>query len=195
MFQAKREKLYRWTGRLAIALGGRFLHDGPLHGSGRAKGVKRAEKDRVRAMLAADSPKVLANMRLALARGGIANPLEVHTETELRQALVDSELDLMVMSHQLDKVFAAPLIAALRRGEIGAHPFPIVIILVDDADELLMRRISDCGPDDVIVLSTSPAALHARISVFLSGQRKPLVVSKHYAGPDRRTKERAKSRQ
>jgi len=120
----------------------------------------------------------------------IPAPKEAREAASLREALAGNELDLIVMSSHLGGSFVAPMISEIRRGKLGPHPFPIVIVLADDKDPVTLRQISNCGPDDIVVLPCAPEDLLARINIFLAGDRRPLVVNAGYAGPERRTKER-----
>ncbi len=120
----------------------------------------------------------------------IPAPKEARDAAALREILAGTELDLIVMSSHLGGSFVAPLISEIRRGRLGPHPFPIVIVLADDKDPVALRQISNCGPDDIVALPCEPEELLARINNFLAGDRRPLVVNAGYAGPERRNKER-----
>ena len=120
----------------------------------------------------------------------IPAPKEAREAEGLREILAGSELDLIVMSSHLGGIFVASMISEIRRGKLGPHPFPIVIVLAEDKDPVTLRQISNCGPDDIVVLPSTPEDLLARINIFLAGDRRPLVVNAGYAGPERRTKDR-----
>lgn len=120
----------------------------------------------------------------------IPSPKEAEDAASLREILAGTALDLIVMSSHLGGAFVAPMISEIRRGKLGPHPFPIVVVLADDTDPVTLRQISNCGPDDIVVLPCEPEDLLSRISVFLAGDRRPLVVNAGYAGPERRTKDR-----
>lgn len=126
----------------------------------------------------------------AFAAADIAAPKEASDPSALREILAAAELDLIVMSSHLGGAFVAPMISEVRRGKLGPHPFPIVVVLAEDSDPVNIRQISNCGPDDIIVLPCEPEDLLARINIFLSGDRRPLVVNAGYAGPERRNKDR-----
>ncbi len=121
----------------------------------------------------------------------IATPKEAEDAPSLRAILAESNLDLIVMSSHLDGTYVAPLISEVRRGKLGPHPFPIVVVLTEESSPVDLRQISNCGPDDIVTLPCAAADLLARINVFLAGDRRPLVVNEGYAGPERRTKERS----
>jgi len=126
----------------------------------------------------------------AFVAADIPQPKEAEDSEELREVLAAATLDLIVMSSHLGGEFVAPMIAEVRRGKLGPHPFPVVIVLTEDRDPANLRQISNCGPDDIVLLPCEPEELLASINVFLAGDRRPLVVTAGYAGPERRTKDR-----
>ena len=140
----------------------------------------------VGALIALDDADMQAGLRDAFEASGLASPLLASTPEQLRTILGGSSLDLIVMSSSIGGQFVAPMISEIRRGKLGPHPFPIVVVLVSDADPATMRQVSNCGPDDMIALPCAPQLLLDRINVFLSGTRRPLVVTDGYAGPERR---------
>lgn len=152
--------------------------------------VKKADYSGVKALVAVEQADLRASLLAAFGRAGIKDPLLAGNEQQLHGILAGADLDLIVMSHHLGGVFVAPLISRLRRGDIGTHPFPVVVILVETPDKDLWRQVSDCGPDDIIVLPVSAVDLLKRAGIFVAGERKPLVVTDAYAGPERRTKTR-----
>lgn len=152
--------------------------------------MKQADYSGVKALLAVDRPDLRADLLAAFGRAGIGEVLQAATEDQLLRTLSDADLDLIVMTHELQGAFVGTLISRLRRGEIGTRPFPIVVILVESTDPDLRRRISDCGPDDIVALPVSPVDLLDRIGIHIAGERKPLVVTTAYAGPERRTRKR-----
>jgi DNA-binding response OmpR family regulator len=117
-------------------------------------------------------------------------PKEALDAEGLRAVLAGNSLDLIVMSSHLGGAYVAPLITEVRRGKLGPHPFPIMVVLTEDSSKENLRQISNCGPDDIVVLPCAPEDLLARINVFLAGGRRPLVVNAGYAGPERRSKDR-----
>jgi DNA-binding response OmpR family regulator len=126
----------------------------------------------------------------AFVAADIPAPKQARDADALRQTLGNSELDLIVMSSHLGGAFVAPMISDVRRGKLGPHPFPIVVVLTEDREPANLRQISNCGPDDIVTLPCEPEELLARINVFLAGNRRPLVVNAGYAGPERREKNR-----
>jgi DNA-binding NarL/FixJ family response regulator len=141
-------------------------------------------------LIAVGQPGTHADLVEAFVAAEIPAPKEAGDAETLRGILASAELDLIVMSSHLAGAFVAPLISDVRRGKLGPHPFPIVIVLAEDTDPATIRQISNCGPDDIVVLPCEPEHLLSRINIFLAGDRRPLVVTPGYAGPERRTKDR-----
>ncbi len=139
-----------------------------------AVGEAGTQQDLVGAFIASDIPA----------------PKEAGDAAGLREILAVANLDLIVMSSHLAGEYVAPMITEVRRGRLGPHPFPIIIVLTEDEDPAHLRQLSNCGPDDIVVTPCPPETLLARINIFLAGDRRPLVVNAGYAGPERRNKER-----
>ena len=140
----------------------------------------------VGALLAVDSPDLQASLVAAFTAVEIPAPQIANNPARLREILASANLDLIVMNSVLDGTYVAPMITEIRRGKLGPHPFPIVVVLVRDQDPAAIRQVSNCGPDDIVPLPCAPQELLDRISVFLAGGRRPLVVNDGYAGPERR---------
>jgi DNA-binding response OmpR family regulator len=148
--------------------------------------VNHKDHRSVGALLAVDSPDLQASLVDALTAAEIPAPQIANNPAKLREILGSANLDLIVMSSVLDGAYVAPMITEIRRGKLGPHPFPIVVVLVRDADPAAVRQVSNCGPDDIVPLPCAPQDLLDRINVFLAGARRPLVVNDGYAGPERR---------
>jgi len=141
-------------------------------------------------LIAVDSDETYRDLMGAFAAAEFPEPKEAADAQSLRAVLASANLDLIVMSSHLGDDFVAPMITEVRRGKLGPHPFPIVVVVTEDKDQASLRQISSCGPDDIVTLPCEPADLLARINVFLAGDRRPLVVNAGYAGPERRSKDR-----
>ena len=144
----------------------------------------------VGALIAIDSAETRTSLIQAFAGAELPAPKQAANEAELRQQLAAGGLDLIVMGSKLAGVYVAPLISEVRRGKLGPHPFPIVVVLTEESGKDALRQVSNCGPDEIVPLPCEPDDLLSRINVFLSGDRRPLVVNAGYAGPERRTKSR-----
>lgn len=95
--------------------------------------------------------------------------------------------DLIVMDAMMDGGEAMALANRIRSGELGINPFIGIIITVWQPSEAIIRRVVNCGADDILVKPLSPKKLMERINV-VAYKRKPFVVTSNYIGPDRRTK-------
>jgi len=93
--------------------------------------------------------------------------------------------DVIVMDAKMNGGAACALTESLRQRKVGSNPFTGVIITVWEPNEALIRRIVNCGADDVMVKPISPKQVMARINM-MAFKRKPFVVTSDYIGPDRR---------
>ena len=141
-------------------------------------------------LIAVDQDDTRQNLIDAIIDADMPAPKEARDAASLKEVLGSANLDLIVMSSHLGGAYVAPLISDVRRGKLGPHPFPVVLVLAEDADPANLRQISNCGPDDVVALPCAPNDLLERINVFLAGGRRPMVVNDGYAGPERRLKSR-----
>jgi DNA-binding response OmpR family regulator len=152
--------------------------------------VDQKERREIGSLIAVDQDETRRKLMEAFIDADIAAPKEARDASGLKEVLGSADLDLIVMSSHLGGTYVAPLISEVRRGSLGPHPFPIVVVLAESGDAETLREISNCGPDDVIAPPCAPNDLLERINVFLSGDRRPLVVNAGYAGPERRLKSR-----
>ena len=141
-------------------------------------------------LIAVDDEDTQGGLMAAFIDADIPEPRQARDAVALRGVLDGAALDLIVMSDRLNGEYVAPLISDVRRGKLGPHPFPIVVVLTHHSDPAAIRQVSNCGPDDIVTLPCEPEALLERINVFLAGDRRPLVVNAGYAGPERRVKNR-----
>lgn len=153
--------------------------------------VDHKDHQSIGALIALDNADTQADLIAAFEAAGIPTPLQASQAEALRQILASANLDLIIISSVIDGIYVAPMISEIRRGKLGPHPFPIVVALVTAADPAAIRQVSNCGPDDIIALPCPPQEMLDRINVFLAGARRPLVVNDGYAGPERRTGDRA----
>jgi len=166
------------------------LNDYPVTSSEQGDvGVDHKDRRSIGTLIAVGHADVQQGLVDAFVAADITQPKEAGSAAALREVL-SAALDLIVMSSHLGGEFVAPMIAEVRRGKLGPHPFPVVLVLTEDSDPVNLRQISNCGPDDIVRLPCEPEELLSRINVFLAGDRRPLVVTPGYAGPERRNKDR-----
>lgn len=144
---------------------------------------------KVQAMVAVDNPGVRQGLREALKRIGCGQIIEATNNLQLHHGLEETNLDLLIMVSEMQGVFLGSMIKEMRHARLGPHPFPLVVILSMMAEFDYVRRIVDCGPDDVLLVPVAPDQMLARL-LNLARVRKPFVVTHDYVGPDRRKSQR-----
>ncbi|MEO5338277.1 MAG: response regulator [Magnetospirillum sp. WYHS-4] len=114
-----------------------------------------------------------------------------HTDNldDIRDAVADGHLDLLVADIGVGEDGLPDLVHRIRHGHLGSNPFLVVVILAADPGPATVRRIIDCGSDVVLLKPMSAGALIERLR-NLSANRKSFVVTTDYVGPDRRTSPR-----
>jgi len=139
--------------------------------------------------------EVLISLENTNLRSGLANTIhanypmahitEAPTFFDHRSSVEARNFDAIIVAAELTGRPTYPLCKEMREGRTGAHPFPIVSLVTDNLDNKVIRDIIDSGPDDIILLPTTPDGLRSRIDAFVLS-RKPFVVTRDYTGPDRR---------
>lgn len=143
----------------------------------------------VKALIAIDNPVLSKGLNEALRRLGFTDLVSAGKLASFQNALAERTFDLILMTSDLEGSFVGQAIADMRNGRLGEHPFAIVIMLLAAADQTYIRRVIDCGPDDLLLLPVSPKQLLGRIEA-LTRSRKPFVVTQDFIGPDRRKEQR-----
>jgi DNA-binding response OmpR family regulator len=138
-----------------------------------------------RTLLAVDNKVIRIGLREAFKHSGFRAFTEVAEQGALVQALNTASFDLIIASAELGGFSAAPIISAMRNGRMPHHPFPIVIMLLAESDQDFVRKISNAGPDHMMLLPVAPGPMLKRIDDFALSRR-PFVVTLDYTGPDRR---------
>jgi DNA-binding response OmpR family regulator len=135
--------------------------------------------------LAVDNKVIRIGLREAFKHSGFRAFTEVAEQCNLVEALNTASFDLIIASAELGGVSVAPIISAMRNGRTLHHPFPIVIMLLARSDDDFVRKLSDAGPDHMMLLPVAPGPMLKRIDDFAISRR-PFVVTLDYTGPDRR---------
>lgn len=104
---------------------------------------------------------------------------------DIVQALETRAPDLLISDGHLPDGDVCDLIADMRHGRIGSDPFVPVIVTTWTPSTELVRKVVECGADDLLVQPASRGQLGARVDA-LTFRRKPFVVTATYIGPDRR---------
>lgn len=142
---------------------------------------------KVRTLIVSADPELRNEVSYALqAKFGRGDVIEADGIEAAAKALKEDKFDVIVADSHLADFFFARFCREMRVGRLGPHPFPIVCILISRPDPEVIRKVVDCGPDDILVLPLQPGQLVGRLE-GLSKTRKPFVVTRDYTGPNRRS--------
>ncbi len=147
--------------------------------------MNSARYNSTKTLLAVDNKVIRTGLREAFKHSGFRQFTEVAEQGALIEALNTSSFDLIIASAEIAGMSVAPIISAMRNGRMPHHPFPIVIMLLAESDHDFVRKVSDAGPDHMMVLPVAPGPMLKRIDDFAISRR-PFVVTLAYTGPDRR---------
>ncbi len=151
--------------------------------------MKKTDYGSVKVLLAIENPIVRQGLQNVLQNEGFLRPSEATSHDRLLQALNEQTYDVIVTATEIAGEFIPPYIGQLRQGALTHHPLPIVIPLLTASEGEYVRKVIDCGPDDLLQLPVSPGQLLTRLAV-LAEKRKSFVVTSDYIGPDRRQNNR-----
>ena len=146
-----------------------------------------AETDYSRASVVLFDP-VHANQRTtryALHEIGFRQIECVTSLNELRSMVADTGPTLIVAESSSTDADVFRLVRSVRKGEIGANPFAVILLTTWSRDTSHIRRAIECGADDVIVRPFSTNFAEERVKTLIHG-RKQFIVTSDYIGPDRR---------
>lgn len=112
----------------------------------------------------------------------------------IEDALATNSLDLVICDAELGEgeSDSHSLVKSVRRGELGDNPFVKFMFVLSSSNTDFVRKLIDCGADDMLVKPISPSILSKRIN-HLTNSRKPFVVTYDYIGPDRRANSRSEA--
>lgn len=130
-------------------------------------------------------PGLRTALRNALSREGYEGVRDFDKIEPLREAMMKTNPDLLILDSEMDASDSEGLIQQMRHGRVGENPFVPVIVTIWEPTQQVVQRVASSGTDDLLVKPISPAQLFDRIKV-LSNNRKPFVVTSDYIGPDRR---------
>lgn len=123
--------------------------------------------------------------RQALLGAGYTNLREFDNLENFTDLIVVAQPDLIFMDLKLPGGDPIQLVSELRHGKLGVNPYLPVILATWEAEQTTVRRIVDCGADDLLIKPLSTKSLLDRIET-VGLNRKPFVVTSDYIGPDRR---------
>jgi len=148
-----------------------------------------ADYSAIQVTLAIDNPGLRRGLHDALKQWGFQAISEATTYSQVHELLRSSNPDLVLAVSEMDNFFVGHLVKEVRHANLGNHPFPVFILLLPSANPDYVKKVADCGPDDVLLMPVSTQQLLTRVSVLTRG-RKPFVVTHDYVGPDRRKQTR-----
>ncbi len=151
--------------------------------------MRKIDYSAVQTLLAIENPMVRKGLHDAFRHAGFGKCAEAFSHETFQQAIAESSFDLIIMATEIAGFFIAQSIADMRNGKLGHHCFPIVMMLLAAGDGAYVRKVIDCGPDDMLLMPVAPGPVLQRIGSF-TVRRKPFVVTQDYTGPDRRKQPR-----
>jgi DNA-binding response OmpR family regulator len=124
-------------------------------------------------------------LRNALTNEGYGEVRAVARLFALRDVMMATMVDLLVLDADLPDGNALGLVRDIRRGRLGRNPFLPIILMTWTSEPLVVQRAVNSGIDLILVKPVSPARLFSRIDGLVA-HRKRFVVTADYIGPDRR---------
>lgn len=141
--------------------------------------------DNVRLLLADGNGHVRHGLKAALYQQGFREIIDTGSFGTVAGAIERNCIDMMIVDAELAGGDVCELTHKLRHHKVGKNPFLVVLMLTVSPTEDLVRRIVDCGSDDLVAKPVRPDTLITRVKALARG-RKPFVVTHDYIGPDRR---------
>ena len=137
-------------------------------------------------MLYGEQQTSLSNtLRAAMMREGFQDIRVFADGDALAEAVRMLDPDIILTDVDLPGRDPCGMVKEIREGRLGRNPFVPVILTTWDPRESLVRRVVDCGSDDLLIKPLSPNQILVRIGQLVH-RRKPFVVTSDYIGPDRR---------
>jgi len=139
----------------------------------------------VRTMVAIENPMVRRGTIGLLGQFGFKNIVEISNFVKIHQIVNEGEIDLIITNASMGDFFVGQIVREMRTELKSISTFAIVVLLSQQAEQEFLRKVIDCGPDDVLLMPFSPQQLLDRVKTFTE-RRKPFIVTFNYIGPDRR---------
>ena len=124
-------------------------------------------------------------MRAALSALGFRHIDCVSAPVDFAYANFRRNPDIVFCEIVTNEMMLCDQIQALRLGTIGNNPFVVVVATTWDHSEALIKRVLNCGADDLILRPFSNGILSTRLEALVE-RRKGFVITHDYVGPDRR---------
>jgi DNA-binding response OmpR family regulator len=104
---------------------------------------------------------------------------------DLRAACSERDFDMLVLETSRTDDPVCDFIAKIRRGDIARNPFAIILVTTWLPEGQIVKRVLDCGADDLLCRPFATTAMGERVRTHATA-RKGFVVTSDYIGPDRR---------
>jgi len=104
---------------------------------------------------------------------------------DLRRAMATRDFDLVALEGASGEDHVYDFVRRVRRGDIPCNPFAVVVVTTWLPEAQLVKKVMDCGADDLLTRPFSTAMLGERLRTHVHA-RKGFVVTADYVGPDRR---------
>jgi DNA-binding response OmpR family regulator len=145
----------------------------------------KADYSQVRTVVAVDNPVIRRGLVEALKAASFKDLRETSNYSQTHKRLGEDDIDLLIAVSEMENFFVGHLVKEIRHGRLGKNPFPVVVMLLPIANQDHVRKVVDCGSDDLLLIPVAPDNLLTRLETFGRG-RKSFVVTSDYIGPDRR---------
>ncbi len=140
--------------------------------------------DKVSVLIAEQAEPIRAAMLAMLKQQGIAQCRGVHDLKRMKLALKEHPFDLVVAADDLDAdVFRT--LRSVRMGQLGANPFSVITVMVDQTNARSLKRSMLCGADDILLKPVVPRKVFERAK-HIAYNRLPFAATKDYIGPYRK---------
>jgi len=153
--------------------------------------LRNLEKNRanVKILLADNDSYMRQGLRNAFGSEGYQNVRTVGKISTLREILMSSLPDLLIIDIDTPDGDAVETVTDIRSGKIGKNPFMPIIFATWDSDPVAINRAVQSGVDLILAKPLAPAQLFKRIESLIT-DRKPFIATNRYFGPERRPKDR-----
>ncbi len=151
--------------------------------------IEQSNREKIEIAYAEPQRHLRRQLRTAFQREGYTGMEDFESLLDLREYVARRRPDLIIVDTGFDKGDPCKLVHDIRYHRVGDNPFIPVIMTAWEPKRDMVRRIVDCGTDDLLLKPLSPGALFERMSMLVT-RRKPFVVTSNYIGPDRRKVER-----
>lgn len=139
----------------------------------------------VKLVIGEPNQQIRRGMRGFLQHKGFRAIMEAESLESIAGALANGSVDMLIGVSDFPDGSLSALARRVRNHEIGPNPFVLIISVVEDASEAVIRDAINGGVDDLVLKPLSGDVLYQRILNLAQG-RKPFVVTTDYVGPERR---------